>query len=232
MTTLFSFLFRIVWGDGVSCWWKTCNNGGGWQIEIFQKNLHFRKLTAQSVGYIYMINKKDQIIAVATQLFAERGFENTPVSLICETAGVSKGLVFHHFKSKQELLREIFTRTTELIKDINATDSNNATPQERLKDRLDSFFAGLAANKMLFQFNLNMMLQPRTRSILQDLIDKRAAFLLQSVKALFDAIDAENSLVLSYAFIAELDGIALHYFSIYKDYPLADIQTHLLKKYS
>lgn len=179
-----------------------------------------------------MMDKKEQIIAVATQLFAERGFENTSVALICETAAVSKGLVFHHFKSKQELLREIFSRTTAIIKDINATDPDCATPQERLKEMLESFFAGLAANKMLFQFNLNMILQPFTRSILQDLIDKRAAFLLQSVKGIFDAIDEKNSLVLSLAFIAELDGIALHYFSIYPDYPLTEMQTHLVKKYS
>lgn len=178
------------------------------------------------------MDKKEQIIAVATELFAERGFENTSVSLICETAEVSKGLVFHHFKSKQVLLREIFSRTTEVIKDINTTDLNCSSPQERLKDMLESFFTGLAANKMLFQFNLNMMLQPFTRSILQDLIDKRAAFLLQSVRETFDAIDAENALVLSYAFIAELDGIALHYFSIYDDYPLVQMQDHLLKKYS
>lgn len=179
-----------------------------------------------------MMDKKEQIIAVATQLFAERGFENTAVSLICETAKVSKGLVFHHFKSKQELLREIFSRTTELIKNINATDPNCTTPQEQLKDMLESFFAGLAVNKMLFQFNLNMMLQPLTRSILQDLIDKRAAFLLRSVQEIFEEMDPENALVLSYAFIAELDGIALHYFSIYEDYPLAEMQNHLLKKYS
>ena len=191
-----------------------------------------QELTVRSVGYIYTMDKKEQIIAVATQLFAERGFENTSVSLICKTAKVSKGLVFHHFKSKQELLREIFSRTTALIKDINATDPNCSTPQEQLKDMLESFFDGLAANRMLFQFNLNMMLQPFTRSILQDLIDKRAAFLLQSVKGIFDEIDAGNALVLAYAFIAELDGIALHYFSIYEDYPLAEMQNHLLKKYN
>lgn len=190
------------------------------------------KLTARSVGYIYRMDKKEQIIGVATQLFAERGFQNTSVSLICETAEVSKGLVFHHFKSKQELLREIFSRTTELIKDINAADPSCSTPQAQLKDMLESFFAGLAANKSLFQFNLNMMLQPFTRSILQDLIDKRAAFLLQSVRRIFEEIDPENALVLSYGFIAELDGMALHYFSIYEDYPLAEMKNHLLKKYT
>lgn len=65
------------------------------------------------------MDKKTQIIEVATQLFSERGFENTPLSLICETAKVSKGLIFHHFKSKNHLLREIFSKTTTTIVEIN-----------------------------------------------------------------------------------------------------------------
>ena len=46
------------------------------------------------------MGKRDQLIEIATKLFSERGFENTPLSVICETANVSKGLIFHHFKSK------------------------------------------------------------------------------------------------------------------------------------
>jgi len=178
------------------------------------------------------MEKKEQIIAVATQLFAERGFENTPISLICETVKVSKGLVFHHFKSKNELLREIFSRTTDIIKEINEPSTSCTNATEKLQALLASFFTGLAHNKLLFQFNLNMMLQPSTRAILQDLIEKRASFLLNSVQRIFEEIDKDNAIPLSYSFIAELDGIALHYFSIYDDYPLDQIKAHLISKYS
>ena len=178
------------------------------------------------------MEKKEQIIAVATQLFAERGFENTPISLICETVKVSKGLVFHHFKSKNDLLREIFSRTTAIIKAINEPDASSTNATEKLRALVTSFFTGLADNRLLFQFNLNMMLQPSTRAILKDLIEMRASFLLRSVQNIFEEIDKANAVPLSYSFIAELDGIALHYFSIYDDYPLDQIKAHLIHKYS
>lgn len=178
------------------------------------------------------MNKREQIIAAATQLFMERGFENTPVALICDTAGVSKGLIFHHFRSKNELLREIFSRTTDRMIAINNAPTSSLKGRDRLRALLESFFLALVSNRKLFQFNLNMMLQPSTRWILDDLIEQRAHFLLTSTLAIFKDIDQEQAEVLSYNLIAELDGIALSYFSIYKNYPIDKMKNHLIQKYS
>ncbi|EKM32923.1 bacterial regulatory s, tetR family protein, partial [Vibrio harveyi] len=68
------------------------------------------------------MDKRQQIIEVATQLFAEHGFEKTPVSNICEKAEISKGLVFHHFKNKNELLREVFVHITQIIEETDKSD--------------------------------------------------------------------------------------------------------------
>jgi AcrR family transcriptional regulator len=49
-----------------------------------------------------------RLIEVATRLFAERGFESTSVQSIVDEAGVTKGALYHHFGSKDELLYEIY----------------------------------------------------------------------------------------------------------------------------
>ena len=177
------------------------------------------------------MDKRDQLIEIATQLFSERGFENTPLSLVCERANVSKGLISHHFKSKNGLLREIFMKTTQLIIEINKTHDAALSPQEQIREHLESFFMQLEEDKLLFQFNINMIAQPNTREILEDLIRERAAFILDSTFQIFDRIDAKNSMVHSYLFIAELDGIALNYLSNYQDFPLEEIKEIIIKKY-
>ncbi len=177
------------------------------------------------------MDKKAQIIEIATRLFAERGFENTPLSLICEEAKVSKGLIFHHFKSKNELLRAIFSKTTELIREINQSSKPDAQPRERLLELIDSFFTGLEADKMFVQLNLNIILQPSTRAVLKDLIHERSAFILHSAQQIFEAIDPTEALVKSYLFIAELDGIALSYLCIYEDFPLTEIKQKIIDRY-
>jgi AcrR family transcriptional regulator len=179
-----------------------------------------------------MMNKREQLIEIATKLFSERGFENTPLSAVCETANVSKGLISHHFKSKNGLLREIFLRTTKLIIEINNIDKTNLSPQEQLVELLESFFLQLEADKLFFQFNLNVIVQPTTREVLSDLIKKRSSFILEATKSIFDKIDADNALVNSHLFIAELDGIALNYLGIYEGFPLKQIKELIIKKYA
>lgn len=178
------------------------------------------------------MDKREQLIEVATRLFSERGFENTPLSAVCETANVSKGLISHHFKSKNGLLREIFMKTTKLIVQINTRNEINLTPKEQLKELLESFFSQLEADKLFFQFNLNVIVQPNTRKVLNDLIIERSSFILESTKIIFDEIYRNDSLIKSHMFIAELDGIALNYLAIYDDFPLLQIKELILKKYT
>ena len=178
------------------------------------------------------MDKKILIINVATQLFSERGFENTPLSAVCEKANVSKGLIFHYFKSKNDLLREIYSETTKKIIEINKLKDDALNPKEQLLQLLNNFFIQLEADKMFFQLNINMMLQPLTREILNDLIKERSSFIFDSIKKIFDQINSKNSLVLTYILIAELDGIALNYLCIFDNYPLQQIKTQILTKYA
>lgn len=178
------------------------------------------------------MDKRTELVEIATQLFSERGYENTPLSVVCETANVSKGLISHHFKSKDGLLREIFKRTTDLIVEMNHIDEVNLSAQERLLQLIESFFSQLQVDKLFFQFNLNMIVQPGTRAVLADLIAERSSFILNATLSIFNEIDPENSLVKSHMFIAELDGIALSYLGVYKEFPLEQIKEHIIKKYS
>jgi AcrR family transcriptional regulator len=48
-----------------------------------------------------------RLVAVATELFTERGFENTSVELVLAQAGVTKGSLYHHFASKEALFEAV-----------------------------------------------------------------------------------------------------------------------------
>src|SRR4051794_9383281 len=52
----------------------------------------------------------DRLLAVASSLFAARGFERTSVQEIVDAAGVTKGAMYHYFGSKDDLLHEIYGR--------------------------------------------------------------------------------------------------------------------------
>jgi len=59
---------------------------------------------------------KERIVKAAMKVFSVHGYFRAPVNLIAMEAGVSKGLVFWYFRSKDELILEVAARS--LPKDI------------------------------------------------------------------------------------------------------------------
>ena len=53
------------------------------------------------------MSKKEAILNAATELFARKGYNGTAASEIAIQAEVAQGTVFHHFKSKENLLISI-----------------------------------------------------------------------------------------------------------------------------
>ena len=50
---------------------------------------------------------REAICVAARQLFAEKGYDTTTMQDIVRTSGMSKGAIYHHFSSKQEVLRSV-----------------------------------------------------------------------------------------------------------------------------
>ena len=51
---------------------------------------------------------RERILEAATEVFARRGLHGTRVSDIAEQAGIAYGLVYHHFRNKDEILAAIY----------------------------------------------------------------------------------------------------------------------------
>ena len=50
---------------------------------------------------------REQLIEVATGLFAERGYEETSIEAVLAAAGVSRGALYHHFAGKDALFEAV-----------------------------------------------------------------------------------------------------------------------------
>ncbi|MDR1960926.1 MAG: TetR/AcrR family transcriptional regulator [Gracilibacteraceae bacterium] len=56
-----------------------------------------------------------KILDVSAELFMEKGYEHTTMQDIVNGLGMSKGAIFHHFKSKEDVMNGVIQRMTELI---------------------------------------------------------------------------------------------------------------------
>ena len=56
--------------------------------------------------------RKNEILDVAEQLFAEKGFDNASTNDIINRIGIARGTLYHHFTSKEEILDALVERMT------------------------------------------------------------------------------------------------------------------------
>lgn len=52
---------------------------------------------------------RKKILDAAESLFAQKGFDATGIELIAKTAGITKSLIYYYFKSKDEILSDLFS---------------------------------------------------------------------------------------------------------------------------
>src|ERR1700704_4896024 len=79
-------------------------------------------------------SRRDELLELAAAMFAERGLRATTVRDIADSAGILSGSLYHHFKSKEQMVEEVlrdfldwlFTRYQEIV-------GREADPLERVK---------------------------------------------------------------------------------------------------
>jgi len=80
------------------------------------------------------VDKRRQILDAAVRVFARQGFHSTRVADIADEAGVAYGLVYHYFKSKDEVLNELFSeRWSLLLAAIEEADGSDLSPRAKLE---------------------------------------------------------------------------------------------------
>ncbi|MFK2825418.1 TetR/AcrR family transcriptional regulator [Bacillus sp. B190/17] len=81
--------------------------------------------------------KKDLILQVAIEEFAKNGYEKTTTAVITSRAGISKGILFHYFKSKKNLYMYLVSHIITLLTEKTMEAISHVTSDdffERVKE--------------------------------------------------------------------------------------------------
>ena len=54
--------------------------------------------------------RKNEILDIADKLFAQKGFDGTSTNEILEAAGIARGTLYYHFKSKEDIMDALIER--------------------------------------------------------------------------------------------------------------------------
>jgi AcrR family transcriptional regulator len=85
--------------------------------------------------------RRDELLAVARTIFAERGFQAATMDDIAKEAGFTKPILYQYFDSKTDLYREIVAQTAQkLLTSLFAAVSSETSPRAKIEVAFRVYF--------------------------------------------------------------------------------------------
>ncbi len=176
-------------------------------------------------------SKRSQIIDAAVECFAKRGYHAVSISELAKFAGISKGLMYNYFESKDELLRCIFREIMSEMMQLFDPDQKGLSEKEDLTKYLERFFRHLKSNIILWKMYLAIFSQPAVQEILKEEILVASKEPLAMIEHYFKEQGYKKPLV-EVAFVSTLfSGVLIEYIGDPENYPLDQIKKRILNLY-
>ena len=134
--------------------------------------------------------KKELIMHVALELFAENGYHATSVSQIAKKAGISKGLTYNYFESKKDILDELIAHGFNEIYTSFDLNKDGILTEEEFVYFIRHNFRLLRENIQHWKLFFSLLLQPVvTDTFTKDYKEKGAPVF----KMLYDFVKSKGS---------------------------------------
>lgn len=176
----------------------------------------------------------ERILKTALSLFCEKGYYSTSIEEIARQAEISKGLLYHYFNSKAEVLGALVDiRINDVLIVMNAAKTE-PTPGAQIQHIAEGAIADVQRQPDVFRFYLNLFSQPKLDPVVatysQKLMDEQARqFEVQT--EMFKKLGVKNPRERSLYFSSTLQGIMLMYSTYPKNFPLDAVKAQVIVEF-
>jgi AcrR family transcriptional regulator len=171
---------------------------------------------------------KNLLVNTALRLFAEKGYDATSIRNIATEAGVSLGLLYNYFASKEDLLLEIFRRGNS---DISESFANTTEKQHGLKQHILQTVQILKEKRDFWRLLHSLRLQRKVVAQVMEDMKAQTAFVEEQIRQNLEEAGVPSPALEAKLLFATIDGMASHYL-LFDDYPIDEIAELLIQKYS
>ena len=175
----------------------------------------------------------EHILKTALSLFCEKGYYSTSIEELAKQAQISKGLLYHYFKGKEEVLAALVDRRINDVLMVMNAAKTKPTPAAQIRHIVEGALDDVRRQPEVFRFYLNLFSQPKLDPLAakssQKLMDEQARqFKVQT--EMFRLLGIENPERRSLYFSSTLQGVMLM-FSTYPNFPLDAIKAQVIAEF-
>lgn len=171
-----------------------------------------------------------KIMEASLELFGTIGYQATTIAQIAEQAGVSKGLIYNYFDSKEALLKAMVMDFSSGGEDLIAL-SRSDDPKETLENLIRAAFGWLKTHEKQNRLILSIVTQVDRFDFVHQLAGTKMEEYLKMITELLKEINFPDYRTEAHILATLFDGIGIQYMVLKDDYPIEEMEKMLIKKY-
>jgi AcrR family transcriptional regulator len=156
--------------------------------------------------------RKLQIMKAALELFAREGYHSSSIARIAEYAGISKGLLYNYFTSKENLLDSIMAHGIEKFHRIFSEIQDELDTPEELMTYIHGGFALIRREPDFYRLMFTVFFQPGVMEASQNLYRETLDHLTRDIAIYFERKGDPQPIEKARLLGITIDGVGLHYF--------------------
>ncbi len=176
-------------------------------------------------------SSRTEIMNAALELFGEQGFHATSISQIAEKAGISKGLMYNYFESKDDLLKNIIDNGFQVLSKMMLEVGQKSEPCEVLNDIIHFSIEHTKQNLTYWKLFMSLILQSSIQKDVEKMIINFRNEAINQLTQIFKVMGKKNPQMEAYTLGTVLDGIGFNMISASESFPIDEIEEYLIKTY-
>ena len=178
------------------------------------------------------LDKQKLILDTALELFANEGYYPTSISKIATAAGISKGLIFHYFKSKDDIIRIIILQG---IKDLAALfdpNKDGVLTKDEIRYFIEEVFKTVMRDRHFWKLYFMTFMQPPVLKLVERPFNKLLHNSMDMLVDYFQRQGYDDPRTEAVLLGAILDGISFHFVMNPENFPSDQVKERIIKMYS
>lgn len=172
-------------------------------------------------------SRRKQIMDAGLELFASEGYSHCSISQLASHAGISKGLMYNYFKSKEALLIAIIEEGMQDIMAMMDPNQDGILDPEEVEGFIRNTFSNMRDNMQFWMLFINVVLQPPVKEFLDgkpfsSVMERFAPRILEYFERM--GYEDPNLEMLTFSAMIEGYGILLVYLFPSEEFPHETVQ--------
>ncbi|MDW3193690.1 MAG: TetR/AcrR family transcriptional regulator [Cytophagales bacterium] len=173
---------------------------------------------------------RQKILESSLELFGTKGYKSTTISDIVKKAGISKGLIYHYFDSKEDILKQLVDFFIEGGQE-KVSELMTGSAKDRLNKIIDWFFREMREHEHQWALFINLTVQVHDFDFIHEMATQKANGYVAMFTELFRELGYENPTAEARILGALFDGIGMQYYVFNEQDYLTEMEQTLRDKY-